>query len=147
MNLLGPISDIMSTNLLTLTEHSTVEDAEKAFKAKRIHHLPVVEGRKLLGIVSKSDILGMTNGVKKLEEMLVDCKNVTSEMSVNRIMTKGVATLSSSDKINVALEVFKENLFHAIPVVDGGELVGIVTTFDIINKLSADNEAHASYDK
>jgi len=145
MNLLGPISSIMSTNLLTLTAHSTIEDAEKAFKAMSIHHLPVVEGKRLLGIVSKSDIVGMMNGVKKLEEMLEDYQHLTNNVPVEKIMTKGVATLSSTDKINVALEVFKANLFHAIPVVDDGELVGIVTTFDIINQLSTDNEAHAIY--
>jgi acetoin utilization protein AcuB len=49
-------------------------------------------------------------------------------------MTKGLAVLESNDRIGVAIEIFKENLFHAIPIVDDEELKGIVTTFDLIDK-------------
>ena len=45
----------------------------------------------------------------------------------------------------MALEIFNVNIFHAIPVVDEGRLVGIVTTFDIIKQLSVDNQAVAEY--
>ena len=54
---------------------------------------------------------------------------------VESIMTTGLAKLAPTDKILVALKVFKENLFHAIPIVDQDELVGIVTTYDIIKAL------------
>ena len=58
-------------------------------------------------------------------------------------MTEKNATLRSSDRISVAIETFKENLFHAIPIVDHGKLVGIVTTHDIINCL-ANRKEYAS---
>lgn len=61
-------------------------------------------------------------------------------------MTKGIATMSSNERINIALEIFKENIFHAIPIVDEGKLVGIITTHDIIVNLAKDNEAYAEYD-
>ena len=61
-------------------------------------------------------------------------------------MTKGIATMNSDERINIALEIFKENLFHAIPVVDKGSLVGIITMHDIIVNLAKDNEAYAEYD-
>jgi acetoin utilization protein AcuB len=61
-------------------------------------------------------------------------------------MTTKLAKLEPSDKINVALEVFKENLFHGIPIVNNDALVGIVTTYDIIKHLALDSEAHATYD-
>ena len=50
-------------------------------------------------------------------------------------MTTGIATLESNERINVALQLFAENLFHAIPIVDQGELVGMLTTYDIIRVL------------
>jgi predicted transcriptional regulator len=62
------------------------------------------------------------------------------------IMTKKLAKLDPDDKINVALEVFRENLFHAIPVVQNERIVGILTTFDIINNLAKDANAVASYE-
>ncbi|MDX1665798.1 MAG: CBS domain-containing protein [Saprospiraceae bacterium] len=49
-----------------------------------------------------------------------------------------MAKLSPKDRINVALEIFMENRFHAIPVVSDNELVGIVTTFDIIKELASE---------
>ena len=61
--------------------------------------------------------------------------------TVKEVMTTGLAKLSSTDKIDVALEIFMENLFHAIPVVDDNELVGLLTTFDILNTLSKDGTA------
>ena len=47
-------------------------------------------------------------------------------------MTKKLAKVESTDKIGTAAEVFMEHLFHALPVVDDGKLVGIVTSFDLL---------------
>ena len=55
-------------------------------------------------------------------------------------MTKGLAKLTPDQRINVALEIFLENRFHAIPVVEeqSGELIGIITTFDVIKALASE---------
>jgi len=101
---------------------------------------------KLLGIISMSDYLFFRRGFlddrddEKIEEVRLN------NYEVSYIMTKGIATLEPTDKINVALEIFKENLFHAIPVVDEDVLVGIVTTHDIIHHLAKDNKAYAAYE-
>lgn len=145
MNLLRPVSDIMTTNLLTLSPSSSIAEAAKIFKAKRIHHIPVVEVDELVGIVSKSDFLFFqrgflnTSGDNKLEEVRMN------NYDVKQIMTTGIAKLEPTDRINVVLEIFKVNKFHALPVVDGKKLVGIVTTFDIINMLASDGEATSQY--
>ena len=71
---------------------------------------------------------------EKYQDLLneVRLKNYCAE----DIMTSGIAKLTSTDRIAVALEIFKENLFHAIPIVDENELVGIITTYDIIKALA-----------
>ncbi|MBK8669766.1 MAG: CBS domain-containing protein [Saprospiraceae bacterium] len=79
--------------------------------------------------------------VEKLEDD-VRLNNYTAK----DIMTKKLAKMDPDDKINIALEVFKENLFHAIPVVKDEKIVGIVTTFDIINRLALDSGATATYE-
>jgi len=53
-------------------------------------------------------------------------------ISVEEVMTKKVATLSPDDPLSVAVGIFRENLFHALPVVDEGTLVGLLTTHDLI---------------
>ena len=68
------------------------------------------------------------------DEMLE--KSRLNNYTAEEIMTTGIAKLGPNDRIAVALEVFKENLFHAIPIVEKDELVGLITTFDIIRALS-----------
>ena len=145
MNLLSPVSEIMTTKLHTLTPSASIADAGELFDNHKIHHIPVAIDGKLVGIVSMSDYLFFRRGFldnhedEKLEQIRMNNYELT------HIMTKGLATLESTSRINVALEIFKENIFHAIPVVDDDVLVGIITTHDIISNLAADNQAYAKY--
>jgi CBS domain-containing protein len=63
------------------------------------------------------------------------------------IMTKGIAKLDPTDKINVALEVFKKNFLHSLLIMDQDTLVGIVTTHDIIVHLAEEKSAINQYEK
>ena len=145
MNLLSPVSEIMTTKLHTLTPSASIADAGELFDNHKIHHIPVAIDGKLVGIVGMSDYLFFRRGFldnhedEKLEQIRMNNYELT------HIMTKGLATLESTSRINVALEIFKENIFHAIPVVDDDVLVGIITTHDIISNLAADNQAYAKY--
>lgn len=147
MNLLNPISTIMTRDIITLAPDASIAEAAKIFKAHKVHHIPIVEGEKLVGIVSVSDFLFFRRGFldnandEKIEEIRMN------NYDVSFIMTKGIGKLEPDQKINVALDVFRKNLFHALPVVEGEKLVGIVTTWDIINHLAEDNSAVASYER
>lgn len=142
-NLLSPVKDLMSTHLITIDKDATLAKVNEIFNANKIHHIPVVQDARLIGIVSKSDFLffrrGYSHGESIVEEMRL------KSHFVHEIMTTGIAKLNPDDKINVALEIFNENLFHAIPVESEGKLVGIITTYDIINALSISNGAVAEY--
>ena len=146
MNLLGPVSDIMTPNPITLPPSATIGDAAKIFDEHKVHHIPVALDNALLGIISMSDYLFFRRGFldDRDDEKIEDIRMNNYEVSF--IMTKGIATMESHEKMNIALEIFKENIFHAIPIVDKGVLVGIVTTHDIIVNLAKDNEAYAEYD-
>ena len=146
MNILAPVSTLMTPNPICIGEGETLSVAAKLFREHNIHHLPVLGEGKLVGIISKSDFLFFRHGFSKNDsEKFEDDVRLNNYMARD-IMTKKLAKLSPEDKINVALEVFKENLFHAIPVVENDRIVGIVTTFDVINRLAIDAEAIASYE-
>lgn len=136
MNLLQPVSTLMTKKLITVHPSDKLVVIKEIFDKNKIHHLPVVKHKEMVGIISKNDLLSFLKGFQNdsYDDYMnnVRLKNYTAE----DIMTKGLAKLEPSDRINVALEVFKENLFHALPVIDDGELVGIITTFDIIKALS-----------
>ena len=136
----------MTKELLTLKPSSSIADAAEIFKKKKMHHIPIVIDDELIGIVSMTDYLFFRRGfLDKGEDQKVENIRMNN-YEVSYIMTKGIAIMESTDRINVALEIFKENILHAIPIVDNGKLVGIVTTHDIIAHLAKDNEAYAEYD-
>lgn len=143
LNLLSSIKGIMSTDLITLGEFDPLSKVEQIFKNNKIHHIPVTESNKLIGIVSKSDFLFFQRGFNS-DESKYDSYRLKTHF-VHQIMTTGVAKMDVEDKINVALEIFKENIFHAIPVEEHGKLVGIVTTYDVIENLAASKGAVNQY--
>ena len=116
-----PLSSIMTKNVITADPNDKLAVARDIFKQNRVHHLPVVHGTTLLGILTTYDVF-----------KLID-KNVDFEKTlIKDVMTTHVATLEPEDKIGSAAELFLENLFHAVPIVKDGELKGIVTSFDVI---------------
>lgn len=116
-----PVSSIMSTKLVTVEPTDTLAKVKQIFSAKRIHHLPVVVGSKLVGIITTADLL-------YLNRPFDDYDNIR----VEEVMTRRIATLEPDEKVGAAAEIFLENLFHAVPVVKDDALVGIVTTFDVL---------------
>ena len=137
MDILAPVSTIMTTDLLTVNPKDSLKVVKEIFDGHRLHHLPVVRHKRIVGLISKTDLLYFLKGANPEKEKARNEK-LLEKFCAEDIMTTGLAKLESDDRINVALEVFKENLFHAIPIVDGEELKGIVTTYDVIKALSAD---------
>ena len=135
MNIQDAVSTIMSTDLKTLSPEDKLQDAKDLFGTYSIHHIPVVEDEKVVGILSKLDLMYFLNPIhpESNEKYLnrLRLKNYT----VGEAMSKGVVSVKSTDSIQAVLEIFSENLFHAVPVEEEGRLVGIITTHDIIFRL------------
>ncbi len=138
MNLRAPISSIMTTNLLTVNPEDSLQVVKEIFEKNNIHHLPVVRYKKIVGIISKSDFLHFRHGFSSNEEDAFFNESRMKAYKAEEIMTNRLGKVESTDRIEVAVEVFKTNLFHAIPVVDNDELVGIITTYDIIKALASE---------
>lgn len=145
MNLLAPVSTIMTKGLAVLPPNATMGEAGEMFKKHRIHHIPVVYAGDLVGILSKTDFLHFENPHVSTEEEKQKEAERMSTVRVEDHMTKGIAKIEPTTRINVTLELFKENMFHAIPIVDGTKLVGIVTPLDIIKNLDETGNAKSEY--
>lgn len=129
-----PVSQIMSKELVTLTPDQSLYEAERLFKKHRIRHIPVVEGDKLIGIVSYSDLLrisfaDMTDGEEEVTSVVYDM------YTIPQIMAKTPLTVTADTSIKEVAEIIAAQSFHSIPVVDNGKLVGLVTTTDLIKYL------------
>lgn len=135
MNVLAPVSTIMSTDLKTLTPSEPVGKAKELFEKHPIHHIPVVGFKKIIGILSKTDLMYFLRGKirGRGDELLEETR--LRAWKVEEIMNANVVTLEKDDTIMKALDIFERNQIHCIPVLDGEILSGIVTPHDIILKV------------
>lgn len=113
---------IMTKNVITLSPDQNMQEARDMMLTKHIHHLPVVEGKKLIGMITSWDFLKLG---KTAEEL--------ANVKVKDVMTTKLATLEPDQHIGAVAELLMVHLFHAVPIVsDEKELLGIVTSTDII---------------
>ncbi|UUV21814.1 CBS domain-containing protein [Paenimyroides aestuarii] len=128
-----PVSQIMTKNLETLTVNQTLYDAEKMFKKHGIRHIPVVEGKKIVGVLSYSDLLKISYAdVTETEDAV---ETVVYDMfTIAQVMAKTPLTVSADTTVKEVVEILAKETFHSLPVVENDEeLVGIVTTTDLLN--------------
>lgn len=130
-----PVATVMTKNLTTVHEGEPISKLRRLFEDNKIHHVPVVRGDKLLGIVSTSDILRISFGEfgnqdgRELDAILDHTYKLEDVMNANP------TTVSSHGTVRDAAKLLSSGDFHALPVVDGETLVGIVTSTDLINYL------------
>lgn len=151
MNIFAPISSLMTdqSKLITIAPEESLVKVKEIFDKHKFHHIPVVQFREIVGLISKTDFEHFMGGASHFEEDRF-VNNLRMERTlVSEIMTKRLGKVAPDDRINVALEVFMVNRFHALPVVENNELVGILTPFDIMNALSKQVPKDSSlvYDK
>lgn len=130
-----PVSEIMTKKLIAVLPTDPLQMVNDIFQNHNIHHIPVVRHLDLIGIISKTDFLKAIHGAKlESEESAVEYnRQIFSKYKAEDIMTRNVVIINPNDKIGVAAEIFLENYFHAIPIVnDERELVGIVSSYDIV---------------
>ena len=130
----------MARQLITVEPTDPLRTVYEIFAKHNIHHLPVVKFKSLVGIVSKTDFDQFMHRLPKNKDAgdsLIE-KTRLDSWKVKDIMTEGLAKVDSKEPIRTALDLFRLNRFHALPVVDDDELVGMVTTFDIIDALAGE---------
>ncbi|MDH3334317.1 MAG: CBS domain-containing protein [Gammaproteobacteria bacterium] len=123
-----PIVQVMTPDPATVSPQSSVAEARRLLNSNVINHLPVVEGGRLVGIVSSSDFLKL----HLLDGML----QIVSDATVNQIMETNVIVVNKNATLGDAAEKLSVGGFHALPVIDRKRrLVGMVTSSDLIGVL------------
>jgi CBS domain-containing protein len=122
------IDKVMTSDPATVSPQSSAAEARRLLESNVIHHLPVVEGDRLVGIVSSSDLLKL--------HLLDDKMAIFARATVDQIMETNVTVLDKNSTLREAVEKLSIGNFHALPVVDRKRrLLGIVTSTDLLNEL------------
>jgi CBS domain-containing protein len=125
----------MSKDLITINKSDDLTTAEMLFKRNNIRHIPVVNGSKIVGMLSYTDLLRISYAAAvDVYETEVDTM-VYNMFTIEQVMAKNLIKVSPQATIKEVAEILSEREFHAIPVVDEEVLVGIMTTTDLINYL------------
>ncbi|MDE3743801.1 HPP family protein [Maribacter polysaccharolyticus] len=130
-----PISEIMTKKVITLNTSDNLEKAEHLFRKHHIRHIPVVSGSKIIGMLSYTDLLRISFADAVYDDEDTVDSMVYNMFSIEQVMAKSLISVSSDTHVKDVAEILSKKEFHAIPVVDDGELKGIVTTTDLINFL------------
>ncbi len=128
-----PVSTIMSKNIIALTLSDDLERAEVLFNRHKIKHIPVVSGEVIIGMLSYTDLMRISFAESADEENDSVDSVVYNMFTIEQVMVKNVVTVNSETTIKEVAQILAEREFHALPVVDDGVLVGIVTTTDLLN--------------
>ena len=125
------VQDVMSRSVITLTPDQTLRETIELLRSRRIRHLPVVDGPALVGIVTDRDVKRATpsllSGIDRdsYEQVLETTK-------VTQFMTREPLTVTPVTDLKAAVAILVHRKVGALPVVDEGRLVGIVTELDML---------------
>lgn len=134
MNLLDDVTTIMQRKMVCLHPKDKLARAKEIFAKYQIHHIPIAVGDTLVGILSLGDILfGEHLKSEKYNEFL---HNANFNLGiVDELMTEKVQTIASDQNIENAIRMLTKYNINALPVLENEKLVGLVTTFDILNSM------------
>lgn len=108
------LQDIMSTPVETVAAHAPASEAHALMKRRGIHHLVVMEGPRVVGVVSTRDLSTGRSG------------------SVGEAMSAPVATARPRATVREAANLLRGRTIGCLPVVEAGRVVGIVTISDLL---------------
>ncbi|OZV69224.1 CBS domain-containing protein [Winogradskyella aurantia] len=135
MRTIEPVSSIMSKDIIALHRDDDLETAELLFKRHKIRHIPVVDKDVIIGMLSYTDLLRISFA-DAVDSYETDVDTLVYNMfTIEQVMAKNIVSVPSNTSIKKVAELLAKREFHALPVVDKGILVGIVTTTDLINYL------------
>ncbi len=125
------VGDIMRTDVITLTKKDSFRHAMNLIRQQGIRHVPVVEGKRVVGIVTDRDIRQASPSAATSLE-IHELHYLLEKVTVNEIMTKKVFTVPPSADVRDAAKLLLKHKIGGLPVVRGETLVGIITETDIL---------------
>jgi acetoin utilization protein AcuB len=129
------VKDIMTTGPITVPPDMAVLDARQLMFKHRIRHLPVTDGRRLLGIVTDRDIrLNLPSPATSLS--VWELNYLLAQLTVDSVMTHTVIAVDPERPAAEAARIMLDHKIGALPVLDGGVIVGIVTESDMLRAVS-----------
>lgn len=124
------IRDVMSQHMITVTKQDNVFEIAMKMKENNVGIIPVVDGKKLIGVVTDRDLVVRGYAEKR-----------SGSATVEEVISDQVYTISPDADIQEAAQLMAQQQIRRLPVVENGELVGIVAIGDLAVREESDQKA------
>lgn len=139
------VADVMKREVITLSEEDNLSDLAQGMEEFRVRHVPVVNGTKLVGLISHRDLLRISvsaletsHNARQRDQRLKESTFAAS------VMTRKLQTVSPETSLLQAARLMLAGKFGCLPVVNPeGDLVGIISEYDLLQELASDLQREA----
>jgi CBS domain-containing membrane protein len=145
MNLLMPVSAIMNRNAPIVLTTDSLNLVKDIFARKTILHIPVMHHSRVVGVISRTDFQSFQSGLDKNFDNPTMTQSLLRSYTAEEVMNNKVTFLEPTDRLNVALEMLRDNIFTALPVLDGDKLVGMINALDVVKALAKEKAVDLHY--
>lgn len=130
------VREVMSTDVVTVTEDMTVKQLKEAFDRHDFNAFPVVRNGRLVGIVTKLDLMrtfstGRSASMSKIYDLWAE--------RVGDVMRAAIVSVGPEDPVQLAVDYMVEFKLRSLPVVEGRKVVGMVSRTDVLPCLLANS--------
>jgi CBS domain-containing protein len=125
------VRDIMQEKVVTIGEADSLSTAEDIMRLGGVRHMPVVHGGKLVGVVSERDLLRISLSALNASSS-VERRAFLQSLEIGRAMSSPPVVVDASAGIERAAELLAEHKIGCLPVMDGEDLVGLLTATDVL---------------
>jgi CBS domain-containing protein len=134
-----PISFVMTRDVHTVELSSKLSTVRHALIAAGFHHMPIMDGNRLVGMVSWRDLVHAyraARGPAESDPIAID-DLLDQSTSIGEVMTRELVTVHADDPLDLAIDLISDGQIHSVLVLDAEkQLVGIVTDKNIIEYLA-----------
>lgn len=124
------VGERMSQPVITVMSTTPVASAMKLLRERHIRRLPVIDDGKLVGIVSERDLLRAMPSPATLLSVW-EAADLLDRLLVRDVMSRHVVTVTPTTPIQAAAQLMVDHTIGGLPVMDGTQVVGIITETDI----------------
>jgi len=126
------VSTRMTANPFTVTPENTVPEAIAVMKKHSVRHLPVVDDGRVVGVVSNSDI-AKASPSPATSLSASEVTYLLGKLKIAQVMTRHPITIAPGALLEEAAVLMRDNKIEMLPVVDGNDLVGVITESSILD--------------
>lgn len=129
------IKEIMTADVLSVHDSENLSAVAKIFRENPVHHVPVLKGKRPVGIISTQDIFKLIFDFDSTDTRMLDTL-LDHTYKIKDVMTDKLVIFDEESTLKDAAKILSDSSLHSILIVDKkGDLTGIVTTTDLIRFL------------